>query len=469
MELNKAIEELCDTYRSIDIRVFAMLESTWNSIYTVIRFRREYDDVLEKTHQELIRKCGGLIETPEFRIGVFHFPIQKWDKIYSDLQNKFLCLKDDFAINFTGSINLNNDVSEPHSNSSIDYVFKNWNMYSGKIQTSQTRPNYVDKLSETAIATDFGHINEYLSAIFEMNHYEFQNQPSVMIYAPVFFKIEKILFTGNKAEIDYSLYPQDNLKMVLNFFSAKDHQHKPEFLGRKPVALKNNGNGDDLVKDQQSLTIEPELLGNEFQILVTKNKKLILHNDRSNIGEHFPTRSEFTNPIFAIFEKFVSRENLEKMLFEFESEKGDLKDEAKVFERAITWLFNLLGFHAIQLGNYEKMDRYDNVTIDVLAELDTNEIFLVNVTKSLPKPSDLDLEKSRREKIQKTLQNPELKIKSIYITGETSTEFENTARQNQIILIDKPRLKLILDHLKNGDVENARSIITNQSTYGATF
>jgi hypothetical protein len=203
--------------------------------------------------------------------------------------------------------------------------------------------------------------------------------------------------------------------------------------------------------------------------LVTKNNKLILHNDRSSIGKYFPTRSEFTNPIFAIFEKFVTHENLEKMLFEFESEKGDLKDEAKVFERAVTWLLNLLGINAILLGSYEKMERYDNVSLDILASSGSDEVFIVNVTKTLPKPSDLDLEKARREKIQKTIQNPELKIKSLYITGETSTEFENTARQNHVILIDKPRLKLVLDHLKNGDVENARAIMTGESTYGVPF
>lgn len=333
MELSKAIEQLQDTYNSIDIRVFAMLDNVWNSIYTVIRFRRESIDILEKTNQELVTKCGGLIETSEFRVGVFQFPIQRWNKIHADLQNKFLCLRDDFAINFSNTINLNNDVSEPHSNSSIDYVFKNWKMYSSKNETSQTRPNYVDKLSEDAISHGFSHINEYLSAIFEMNNYEFQGSPAIIIYAPVFFKIEKVLFTGDKAEIDYSFYPQTNLTLVLNFFSAKDHQHKPEFLGRKPIALKNNGNGLDLITDHQSISLEPELFGNEFQILVTKNEKLILHNERNNIGKYFPTRSEFTNPIFAIFEKFVSLEILEKMVFEFKSEKRDIRDEAKVFER----------------------------------------------------------------------------------------------------------------------------------------
>lgn len=79
MLLNEVIKEIKDTFHSIDIRVFSHKQNdVWNSIFTVIRFRRETEDELQQIQKDLIKKCGSLIETEKFKVGIFHYPVEKW-------------------------------------------------------------------------------------------------------------------------------------------------------------------------------------------------------------------------------------------------------------------------------------------------------------------------------------------------------------------------------------------------------
>ena len=52
-----------------------------------------------------------------------------------------------------------------------------------------------------------------------------------------------------------------------------------------------------------------------------------------------------------------------------------------------------------------------------------------------------------------------MKIFSVYFTGKDPTESEKSAVDNDVILIGKTKLNLILQHLKKGSLEEAHQVI----------
>jgi len=459
MRLNDIINELKETYNSIDVRVFSFYrDNTWNNIFTVIRFRRESVDKLKQIHDELIRKCGGLIETDKYRFGLFQFPISQWEKIQSDFSKKFICLQEDYAVNFQTIVSLNNIFAEPRLDPNIEYVIKDWKIYHGRIEHSISVPNFGGDLADDALLHHFSDIDDYFSAMLQINRQLLQHRNSIHVIVPVFFKISKIEFDEKKFEVNFSAATQKNVKMATNFYNTETFGTKSEFIDRKLIDLEIKGDTNMIVDNSQSIDIETNSMGSEFEILVTKNG-IVLDKMREPIGNFWPGRAEFTNPMYSIFEKFVSHENLEKMLFEYTSEKNDLKDESKVFERGVAWLLNLLGFPSIFLGSYEKTGSGSNsISTDIISSKEKT-IFLVNVTTGLPKASDFDRERGYRENISKLIKNPELKIVSLYFTGREATESAQAAQNNDVILVGKEKLKIILDFLKKGEIDQARNFI----------
>ena len=214
MLLNEVINEIKDTFHSIDIRVFSHKKNdVWNCIFTVIRFRRETEEELRMIQEDLIKKCGSLIETEKFKVGIFHYPVKKWAKITDDLSKKFLCLTDSFAVNYDEAINFNNNVSEPHPEHG-DYVYKNWKYFVSysELRNSQ-RPNYHDELRSNVLENQFTDVDEYLSAVFQYDKYDFQRNPWIKTLVPTFFKTENIEFDHDKVIVDYTAYEQKNIQM----------------------------------------------------------------------------------------------------------------------------------------------------------------------------------------------------------------------------------------------------------------
>ena len=272
-----------------------------------------------------------------------------------------------------------------------------------------------------------------------------------------------MIFDHKHLEIHYSSVPQKNVKLAVNFFKADNYGNQFEFLDKKLVDLKIP---EDSTLDKiqtTKLEIDTQKMGNEFEILITKSGQTILDIKRDAIGRFWPGRTEFTNPIYSVFDKYVPHYILEKMLFEFESPESDLKDPSKVFERGVSWLLNLIGFPTILLGGYEKIkDGADSISTDILTSRN-DDILLVNTTIGLPKQSDFDRERDYRDSMNKLVNNTELKIKSVYFTARDATESQKSAQDNDVVLIGKEKLKLILDYLKNGDINQTKEVIDQQS------
>jgi hypothetical protein len=458
VRLADVIEALKDTYNSIDIRVFCFIQdNAWKNVFTIIRFRRETVAELKIQHERLLEKCGGLVQTPEYRVGLFQFPIERWQKITEDLSNKFLCLTDSFAVNYFDSIHLNHSVTEPYSNRNDDFVFKSWKVFSGYSETNNSsRPSYHEKLFDVSLEKQLSNFDDYLSGTLEFNKFFFQRNPWVYIYVPVFFKIDNIEFDHDKVDVKFTTYPRSNLEMAFNFFNTATN-YNGEFLDKKTTKLELTTD-NELTQNTVTIPLETKSLGNKFTLLVIKNKNILIEKFEDNINNHWKESSEFSNPFHSIFQKYVDFTSLEKMLTECES--VDYKSPDKVFERGVSWLLSLLGVHNVILGGYEKVDG-GSVSTDILGNLNPNSIILVNVTAGFPKEGDFDKEGEYRTNLLKLLKNKDLEVKSVYFTNKEPTEFEASAKVNHVVLIGRSKIKVMLERLKNGEVAEARKVIQN--------
>ena len=464
MKFPDAINELKDTFHSIDVRIFSFKQdNVWKNVFTIIRFRRETEDKLKAIHEKIIKQCRKLIQTDEFRVGVFHFPIERWDKICKDLTNKFICLTDTYAVNYFDVISFNETTAEPHVEH-LNFVDRGWKFFIGYSETrSSSRPSYHDKLLDSALENNFSHIDDYLSAILQFDTYDFNRSPWLKIFVPTYFKTEKITFEHDKVEIKYSAYEQKDIQISFNFYKSSLRRTKEEFVDQKFQNLKLK-NKADIIHDKTIIELDANKVGNSFELLVIKNNKLVIEQQEGKISDYWKGRSEYTNPLYFAFEKFVDYENLENMLFEFKS-KG-IGNQSDVFERGVSWLLSLLRIPNIMLGKYEKIgEGFNIISADILGVLDENRLFLVNATIGLPKQSDFDRERDYRENLEKMLTNKNLKISSLYFTGKEPTESEKSATTNNVILIGKSKLKIILQHLKKGELEDALNIVINEDFY----
>lgn len=466
MRLYDAIDGLIDTYNSIDVRIVAGLaDNVWHSIITVIRFRHEDVTELKKIHQSFIDKVG-LMKTDNFRVGLYQFPISDWSKIRSNLEQKFLCLLDDFAINFDTTIDLNFST-EPFGHVNDDYVNAEWLAYQNRFTVSSSPVHgFLSKVSHLATRHTFNSIEDYLAAILQI-HRNHTSQSSVNITIPIFFKVLDTKFDTDSFEITYQGYPQKNIKIGINFYKSEGWGNSFELIDKRTIETKISGNPKEISQQGHKHNLDTKFVGNEFETIVTKNDSVILYHDKSQIKDHWATRTNITNPVFSVFQKFVPLEELEKMLFEFQG-RGKTNDSSLVFERAVNWLLDLLGLNAILLGKtYEKTGRgSEEISFDIIGSFGINLVLLVNATTGFPKQSDFDRERDYRNKLSKSLQNPDVIIKSVYFTGQDTTESRDSAKSNSVVFIDKPKLKLIFEMLKKGDLDKARDIIINESDFG---
>ncbi|MCV0430471.1 hypothetical protein [Nitrosopumilus sp.] len=463
MTLNDILIELKDIFHSIDIRVFAhKSDGVWKNIFTIIRFRHETVEELKIIHQELIEKCGSLIETDKFRVGLFNYPVDRWSKIADDLSKKFLCLNDSFGINFDNAITYNHNYSDPHFKPE-NYVYKDWKCFSFNNESNTQKPNYSDELRSNMLENHFRYSDNYLSAIFEYGKYDFQSNPWIKTFVPIFFKIEKIEFDHDKVDIEYSAHEQKNIQVGLNFYKSREYRSDDEFIQQKIEKIPLTG-GSEVIQDTITMKLDTKNVGEFFELLVIKNKKTLIESKEGCLDEYWKTRTEYTNPTYYAFEQFVEFEELERMLLQFKSKK--INRDSEVFERGVSWLLSLLGIPNLILGEYERLGKgHDQTSTDILASFDTDKIFLINVTIGLPKQSDFDREREYRENIEGKITNKKIEIHSIYFTGKDATESLASATANNVILVGKNNIQNILEYLKKGNLEKARQIILQEDSF----
>jgi hypothetical protein len=467
MRLFEAVDTLLDTYNSIDVRVVAFLDADiWHSAFTVIRFRRETVDELKQIHDKMILKCG-LLEKDDIRVRLCQFQTNDWKKIYANLGKKFISLSDDFSVNFSNIPDFNTRIAEARTYASSDYVNTLWDSFHTDMTQSGLRiSSLLDDHSNDAVANHFYDIRDYLCAILEIHRNDVSSEGKLILTAPVFFKISKVVFKNNSINMIFTTYPMDNIKIGINFFRADVYGNKYDLVDTIRDKLEITSETNSIQQNHKDIEINTQLIGNEFEITITKNDQLLIGHLRDSVDKYWPDKISFVNPLFGVFENFVKFEELKKMLFDFEAR--DKQNSAIIFERAVTWLLNLVGINAILLEDYQKTGKgAKEVSMDIIASIDKKSAILVNVTTTEPKQHEFDQQRNYRNHIQEKIVNSQVKLKSILISGKSIKSQKDLFKSNDIILIGKEELEQVIELIQRGKTEEAKNFLLGENVYGA--
>lgn len=465
MRLVEAIEGLMDTYNSIDVRTASYLQdNSWHAGHLVVRFRRISVKELENEYAKLIKKYG-LIEESNFRVDLTSFSTDHWEKIKENWNKNFICLKPSLAINFPSDNEFNREIQTPNNHNDIDFVNQKWASYHtySNVGHAEVGRKFLDYNSQ-AIAHRSRNIFEYLSMILQIPNNYAQQPRHNFIIAPVFFKINSVSFDNQEIHIEGSGYPAQKFDIVVDHYKWDGYRTETP-IDKITIPASIEGNPLELRTFEISTKLDNISGTNLFRVDIYRENGVLLDTERGMIGSSWPTMAETTNPFSTIFEKFVPFEEFEKMFLKFQAR--DSNNFSEVFERAVSWLLNLIGIRAIWLGkNFERSGTgHDKIMMDAIGGYDNNDILLVNVTIGLPKQQDFDQERLYRENLEEKIANKDIKLHSILVSGKSVKGLDDIAKSNDVKLIGLDELKQILDYLKKGKINDARNYFLRESDF----
>lgn len=461
MRFVQAIDALIDNYNSIDTRVAAYFhDDVWKAAYLILRFRQESVREIELEHIELLRKTGT-IDNNNFRVRLYAFPISDWDLISNNWSKKFICLEKEFAVNFSSANELNTERRTPLQNY-YEHMFYDWNSYSVETKTTPDGSLFskLHNHDDDAMKIHFHDIFEYLSIVLQIERNSLEDDQGLkMIIAPIFFNLKDVIFEERKVNLHCKGFPMGILNVVIDFYNVR--QGSNPFTWKDRIKIKYD---TEKMEDVDNFVISekiPEISINEgFKISVHRENGILIHEKSvSNIGPYWPSKSIITNPIYPIFKKFVSLEDIQKMIFQGQDKKG--KQSSRNFEQGVSWILSLLGLNAIWLGDEFQFSGTgpDKASIDLLGKSNTNTILLVNATMGVPDISAFAREKRYREKILQSVTSSKVKIISVLFSNASVGSLQEKSRENEVNLIGKEELENIISLLEKGDAQLAKEFI----------
>lgn len=461
MRFIQAADALIDIYNSIDVRVAAYFhDDVWKAACLILRFRQESVRDIELEHIEFLKKTGT-IDNNNFRVRLYAFPISDWDLICKNWSKNFISLEKEFAVNFSQYDDLNMESRAPLLNYH-DHMYHDWYSYSTQTWTSSDS-GLLSKLhnyDDDARKIQFHDILEYLSVILQIERNSLENDQGLkMIIAPIFFDLEDVIFEERKVNLHCKGFPIGILNVVIDFYDVRQGSYPYTWKDRIKIKYDSGK-----IEDTNDFVISgriPEININEgFKISVHRENGILIHEKSvSSIGSYWPSKSIITNPIYPIFKKFVTLEDIQKMVFQGQNKKG--KQSSRNFEQGVSWILSLLGLNAVWLGDEFQFSGTgsDKVSIDILGKSNTNTILLVNATMGVPDISAFVREKRYREKILQSIMSSEVKVTSILFSNASVRSLQEKSRENDVNLIGKEELEIIIDLLEKGDVQLAKEFI----------
>lgn len=163
----------------------------------------------------------------------------------------------------------------------------------------------------------------------------------------------------------------------------------------------------------------------------------LVHEDIGRLyWEGFPVREllrpEERNPLFVALTKFCQWEQIKHLLESPDTVRApagvNLKNKGRLFEISVQWLLSCLGFMAIWLHGYEKVQdgEFDYGSIDCLAYHNgENVLLLVNCTTAPPDPHDVNRHLELQHLFQrKFFDNTTVRVRSVLFTSAYNPEEE---------------------------------------------
>jgi len=166
------------------------------------------------------------------------------------------------------------------------------------------------------------------------------------------------------------------------------------------------------------------------------------------IDQPAPTR----DTLLKAFNQFDAGKNIEKYLL-------DAKD-AENFESAVSWLLQIIGFHAMKLNDKAKgqslrVDGAEVGSADILAyDPQTGRLLVVDCTIGVPESAKLQRIKNSAER----LRSPTCDCDAVLITGQDAALPKRDAYAKGIVMLDKADLTRIITFISEKRLAKAKKM-----------
>ena len=467
MRFIDAIDLLIGTYATIDVRIAAFkINGRWQSIFNIIRFRIEKMDQVKEQHKKIEK--FGLINNEQFRVGIYAFPIESWQKIRCNFEKAIMELPDFSAI--ISKDDLNHEVSESPDFSDLDESSKDWKGFYLITKTptlSHDQKILYDQSSEVLKHHSFKNIFDYLSTILEIKPagVNWANSINVVV-APVFFKIENITFGDRIVIINGKWCPIADVKLMLDIYEQDRNRQRGKLKDKLPLSLKFT----DKSKAIESFTItEPTTnvsAEDAFEIVPTC-KNILLQHFGGWVEYKLQKKSPDQDTLIKVFEKFVSLKELRQMLIDIKSK--DTSDPKIIIERGVYWLLTILGFQTIWLGKgFERLEKKPHVVLDMIASY-KNYVLLVNATAGILESKDVTTQAFNKEEISNEISDKEIQIYPILVSPRSANELRKLVGEKDVRLIGKDELEYIFQLIETHGTDQARTYLLTKPSEGLGF
>lgn len=464
MRFIDAVELLIGTYNTIDIRMVAFdVDERWQSILNIIRFRIESIDEVKEQHKKIEK--FNLIFNEKFRVGVYAFPISSWAKIRSNFSSGVMEFPNNFLVDISKD-DLNQEVNESPDHADLDERNKDWKGFYliTRTPTLSHDQKILTNQNSEVLKLSFKNIYDYLSAIFEIksSSVNFNNSTNV-VAAPVFFKIEDVMFGDHIVTVNGKWCPNDDVKLMLDIYERDLSGQRGKLKDKIPLELKITSKSK-IIEEFTATGVTKNVSSKDAFEIVPTCKGILLQHFGGWVEYKSQKKSPERDPLITVFEKFVTLKELKEMLIDIKSK--DTIDPKIIFERGVYWLLTILGFQVIWLGKgFERLEKKPHVVLDMIAS-DENYVLLVNATAGILESKDITGQALNKKEIVAEISEKNIQIYPILFSPRSANELRKSVGEDDVRLIGKDELEYIFQLIETQGIDQARSYLLTKPWSG---
>ena len=430
-EIKHFIESFQHIYHTVEVRAALKEElDHWHAVSVVFHVRIQTSgEVCEEFKNR--ETTYGTVVSERFRIVQVCHSFDKFNEIATNLQDGMLEL-DNVRIKFSGNVTFLNNrgyISNSWDNFLRDPL--NWPILKTQTQL-RTDANLGQLLeSDSRIFRDSevaGYSDPY-SAINQLLGINVNNGsiPYLWFGCDVPARIDNLKIRRNslgRLSLQLQVFaPQNIFDLFCNVRLLKRGQEQKilfqKVLPLSPSTLK----GDPQLWEGVYDFTTDVILGDSVTLELTQKDVGRLHTMKFDPLELLPI--EERNPLFVVLKRFCGADRIKELLEDPELttpiQNVSLSNKGKLYEVSVQWLLSSMGFQAVWLHGFEKLeiDKHDYGSVDCIAFHSlANTLLLVNCSIAPPNQSELGRQKELQHRLAIDLfQNTTVRLFSVVFTS----------------------------------------------------
>lgn len=407
------IETFKSIYRTIEVLSSIKKEAeSWRAVGIVLHVRIQPPEVVREEFRNL-EETYGRINTDRFQIVQFCCDFEDLNEIETNLRNGVLNF-DKFQIKFPNGISIQSIggyVSDSLNGFSVGEAIR-WPIL--KTQKDLDTKESLQQIlgTEPKIFRD-SEVAGYLDPYTAINHLlgvkvHGGSYPTLWFGCDLPARIERFIVLRNSIgplSLTVQVLAKTGISGLSCNFRQKDRSHEDKIVFQKVLPLSASKMMGDLQQWEGTvdLNLEPGFR-DRVSIELIQNDVGRLYAKTISPLEMLPR--EERNPLFVALTRFCGVERIKELLESPQIIKTpdnySLKKVDKLYEVSVQWLLSVMGFQAVWLHSYEKMEvsGYDYGSVDCLAyHVSRHALLLVNCTTGPPNQTEIERQKELQHRL----------------------------------------------------------------------